>query len=260
MPMIMRVKYAKEGMMKYVSHLDLVRLFERAFRRAEIPLAFSQGFNPHPMVSFASPLSIGVSSESEYFDLVLGKEMKEAEFLVRINQTLPQGVRLIAAKYYGKEKIPSLMKESALIAYNVQGYASTSLSQSQLKRSLDAFLDLEEIPIEKTIKKNKYKNRRNHKTTRINIRPLIHTLLLETVEENYFSAKLQTHNLDSGTVKPIIVFRELFRFANIEIDLDQLSIHRLDVFRINGNSEYESILSEGYTTVQPLHIGKCDGE
>ncbi len=260
MPMMMRAKYAKEGMMKYLSHLDLVRLFERAFRRAEIPLAFSQGFNPHPIVSFASPLSIGVSSEAEYFDLVLSKAMHEAEFVRKLNHTLPEGIRLVTAKYHEIEKVPSLMKESALISYRVEGYADHTLETNQLESSLDIFLDGEEIWIDKIIKKNKYKHRRQQKITRINIRPLIHALAIQSVRDNYMSAEIQIHNLDSGTVKPLIVFREWFHSANLQIDLDQLSIHRLEVFRINEQAEYEPILPSDSSMVQELNSGKRDVE
>ena len=260
MPIMMRAKYAKEGMMKYVSHLDLVRIFERAFRRAEIPMAFSQGFNPHPMVSFASPLSIGVSSEAEYFDLVLREAVPEEEFIQKLNHTLPEGIRLMAAKYYENEKLPSLMKESALISYRVEGYADHTLELNQLEAALNNFLESEEILIDKTIKKNKYKHRRQQKTTRVNIRPLIYAFAIQSVKNNYLSAEIQIHNLDSGTVKPLIVFREWFCSANLQVDLDQLSIHRMEVFRINEQGEYAPILPADSAMAQELNRGKRDVE
>ncbi len=157
MPMIMRAKYTKVGMMKYISHLDLVRLFERAFRRAEIPMAFTQGFNPHPMVSFASPLSIGISSEAEYFDLVLASSMEEKEFFVRMNNTLPSEIQIKAAKFYPANKLTSLMKESTLLSYRIEGHSDALLRSETLEESLKTFLSQKEILIEKTIKKNKYK-------------------------------------------------------------------------------------------------------
>jgi len=60
------IKYTKEDRLKFISHLELIRVIERALRRGNIPLKFSEGFNPHPKISFAAPLSVGVSSQGEY--------------------------------------------------------------------------------------------------------------------------------------------------------------------------------------------------
>jgi radical SAM-linked protein len=65
------IKYTKEERVKYISHLDFLRLVQRAIRRADIPVAYSQGFNPHPRLSFASALAVGVTSEGEYLDIYL---------------------------------------------------------------------------------------------------------------------------------------------------------------------------------------------
>ena len=73
--MRLAVVFTKEAPVRFVSHLDVQRLFQRAFRRAKLPLAYSQGFNPHPLVSFATALSVGMTSRGEYLDVTLAEEL-----------------------------------------------------------------------------------------------------------------------------------------------------------------------------------------
>jgi len=73
-------------------------MFERAVRRSNIPIAYSKGFNPHPHIVFGLPLSVGVTSDSEYADFELEKDMKPEEFAQRLNQNLPEGVKIVEAK------------------------------------------------------------------------------------------------------------------------------------------------------------------
>ena len=67
--MKIRVKFSKHGAMKFIGHLDIMRYFQKAIRRAEIPIVFTEGFSPHMVMSFASPLGVGIESEGEYMDI-----------------------------------------------------------------------------------------------------------------------------------------------------------------------------------------------
>jgi len=93
MDMRLCLKYSLEEEGCFLSHLDLMRLMERAFRRANLPLAFSEGFNPHPRVSFASALAVGVTSEGEYLDVQLRENIPIQEVQKRLNMALPSGIR-----------------------------------------------------------------------------------------------------------------------------------------------------------------------
>ena len=240
--MMIRTKYKKSGMMKYLSHLDLIRLFERAFRRAKIPMAYTQGFNPHPKVAFASPLSIGVSSQAEYFDLVLTEEIDPADFLSSLNQTLPQGIEILKVQYYEENKKTSLMKESALIEYQIKGELKSLNSKAELQEKTHSFMNQDSIIVEKKMKKNKYKKRNREKTKAVDIRPLISSFTVDTVQDHTFTLNLWIQNLDSGTVKPISVCRQWISHAQLEVDLEDLEIHRLEVYRVNERGHYEAIL------------------
>ena len=94
--------FYKHEQVMFVSHLDMQRLFQRAFRRADLPLAYSNGFNPHPLLSFATALSVGYTSDCEYFDVMLSEYVSPAEFKRRVNAVLPQGVHIVDAVYAGE--------------------------------------------------------------------------------------------------------------------------------------------------------------
>lgn len=98
------LKYARDERVKYISHLDFVRLFHRAIRRADIPFMFSQGFNPHPIMTVSQPLSVGVTSDCEYMKVGFDGDFSEDELIRRINGALPPGYEVKAAKKIeGKE-------------------------------------------------------------------------------------------------------------------------------------------------------------
>ena len=85
----LRVKFIRGEEIKFISHLDLMRVFERALRRSEIPVAYSKGFNPHPQMVFGLPLSVGVTSQCEYADFKIEDNIEPNEFIQRLNDNLP---------------------------------------------------------------------------------------------------------------------------------------------------------------------------
>ncbi len=101
------LRYEKTEKTKYVSHLDFVRMFGRAMRRAHLPIAFSEGFNPHPLLTFALPLSVGYTSECEIIEIVLSEAVAPEEIMERLNAVLPEGVRILSA-YVGKSNMKKL--------------------------------------------------------------------------------------------------------------------------------------------------------
>lgn len=96
------VRFSKGEEVRYTSHLDVQRLFQRAFRRAKLPLAYSQGFNPHPLMGFAAALSVGHTSGAEWFDVKLKEYMDTDEFIKRVNAVLPKGFSVLSAMDAGE--------------------------------------------------------------------------------------------------------------------------------------------------------------
>lgn len=86
--------FSKKGNMKYISHLDLMRLFTRAMRRADLPLKMTEGFSPHPKFSIKRALKLGLESENEEALVVLRKELSPAEFKAKLQEQLPEGIEI----------------------------------------------------------------------------------------------------------------------------------------------------------------------
>lgn len=98
------LKYSRDDRVKYISHLDFVRLFHRTIRRTGMNFMFSQGFNPHPIMTVAQPLSVGVTSDCEYMKVGFDGEYSEQEIIETINNAFPPGYKILAAKQAeGKE-------------------------------------------------------------------------------------------------------------------------------------------------------------
>ncbi|MGW1678030.1 TIGR03936 family radical SAM-associated protein [Saccharopolyspora sp. NPDC002376] len=93
----LRLRYAKRGRLRFTSHRDVARTFERALRRAGVPMAYSQGFSPHPKVSWAGAVPTGVSSIAEYVELQLVEQVEPAALRVELNAALPEGIDVLDA-------------------------------------------------------------------------------------------------------------------------------------------------------------------
>lgn len=92
-----RVKYTKGEEIKFISHRDLMRLFQRAVRRAEIPIAYSQGFNPHMKISWGNALKVGQTSGGEYAELQVEGWTRPQELMSKLNGQLPKGIEILEA-------------------------------------------------------------------------------------------------------------------------------------------------------------------
>jgi len=106
-PARMRLRFAKTGAMRYLSHLELITVFTRAVSRGGVPILFSQGFHPHPRFSFATATSVGVESTAEYMDMFVADGVPAVEVLQRLNGVLPAGLKILEAEQVDV-KAPSL--------------------------------------------------------------------------------------------------------------------------------------------------------
>ncbi len=93
--MKVRVKFGKGEEIRFISHLNLIKAFVQALRRSKLPVAYSEGFSPHPRVSFGPPLPLGMKSRSEFADIVLEETIVIQEFKVGLNKSLPQGLEIL---------------------------------------------------------------------------------------------------------------------------------------------------------------------
>lgn len=103
-------RFAKKGQMKFISHLDLMRLFTRAFRRADFPLKITEGFNPHPKFSIKRALKLGLESENEEATVVLNQPINADEFRQRLQEQLPEGIEIKCPTFPNNSETVSLIK------------------------------------------------------------------------------------------------------------------------------------------------------
>jgi len=126
----LRLKFSRGDEVKYIAHLSLMRLWERALRRAGIPLAYSEGFNPHPKLSLAAPLPIGVTSEAELMDIILKKPFSPYSLIRDTAKQLPPGIDMLEVQQIPLG-MPSLQSQLRYAEYRVDVKASNSLEEMQ---------------------------------------------------------------------------------------------------------------------------------
>lgn len=147
------IKFTKEANIKFISHLDLMRTLQRVIRRADLPMEYSKGFNPHMAMSIAQPLSVGVYSDAEYMDIVLVEELDEKEVIEKLNAKTALGIKFLEARKVitkeGEKKLPQAMALIDAARFTVKMLCENSkVAEEKLK-------ELEENKEWITIKKSK---------------------------------------------------------------------------------------------------------
>jgi radical SAM-linked protein len=149
--MKVRIKFSKEGPIKFIGHLDIMRYFQKAIRRAEIDIAYSAGFSPHQIMSFAAPLSVGHESSGEYFDVELNSMKSEEDIKMRLNAVMAEGIEILKVAVLD-EKAGNAMASVAAADYLVSFRDSVNLPKDW-KEQLLAFYGREMIPVVKKTKR-----------------------------------------------------------------------------------------------------------
>lgn len=152
--MKVRIKFTKEGPMKFVGHLDTMRYFQKAIRRAELPIAFSGGYSPHMIMSFAAPLGVGVTSTGEYFDMELTATIPTDEICQRLNSQMIDGIHVLSARQVEDGKASKAMSLVAAADYLVEFRPGKAPADGWQTR-ITEFLKQPEILVTKETKKAK---------------------------------------------------------------------------------------------------------
>lgn len=139
----LRLRLGRGEEVKFISHLDIVRFWERAFRRAGIPLAYSQGFTPHPRLSVAAPLPVGVTSEAELMDIWLKRWMPPQSLMMMVKNQLPGGFDIFDVWEMGLN-IPSLQSSLAFAEYRSE--VRSEKDEQWVKDSIYSLLQTKELP------------------------------------------------------------------------------------------------------------------
>lgn len=225
----MRSKFYKKGDMVFISHLDLIRVFERAIRRADIPIVYTQGFNPHPIMAFATALGIGVASESEYIDIQLSDNTSGELFKNKLNSVLPEGLKIIKSKAI-PDKAKSLMSIIDSSSYLVRLKTKKILNRADINQHIENLLD-REIIIESKPKKQR-RNRRNREVQfkETNIRPFIKSIKLFSLEGYEILLEMHLAAGSRGNLKPEVVVEKLYELTDLPTEQYETRVKRLNLF------------------------------
>ena len=225
-----RFKMEKGEEIKFIGHLDLLVAFQRVLKRADIPIDYSKGFNPHQLVSFASPLGLGLTSKAEYGDFQLKEDLDAEEVRERINKNMPDGL-YISKLVKLKEGVKNTMTSLERADYEI--YFPDYITPDDIKENLDAFLSQKEIVVMKKTKKS---------TKEADIR------------EDIFSAEDISHDgkaaikiyVSSGSTRNLKcdTFAEAFcKFINKPFEKYKFNYCRTQMYMKDQKGEYVSLIS-----------------
>ena len=223
MSKIIRAKYKKEDDMIFISHLDLQRLLQRAFRRAEINLSYSQGFNPHPKMSYGNALALGVESQGEYVDIEIEDDIEVKEFLERINEQLPDGIKFVK----GQEIDPKTPSLSSIIVYGEYIFnidLEVPLSKEFVKSRVLNFVKSKEIIITKKNKKGK--------KVEVDIRPMIRNFDLVSLDDNRVTFVSTIATGSKANLNINILIPQILDMLNLDMDPREVGVLRRDLYKV----------------------------
>lgn len=221
-----RIMYAKTGPARYLSHLDLLRAFERAARRAGLPMAFTQGFNPHPKISFAAPLAVGTAGEAEFADVELTADFSPKEVAGALTKVMPEGLGLIEVRK-APDDIPPLMSVVERATYRAEGKLGSPVGNEELARHIKDFLSCAEIPVER---KNKAGERKKY-----DIRPGIFAVS-GRIDDDIIVIEAELKTGSSGNVRfeeVLSSFQEKFRLPVV----GRFALKRTGLYASGGDNK-----------------------
>lgn len=233
--MKVRIKYTKSGHLKFIGHLDVMRFFQKAVKRAGLDIAYSQGFSPHQLMSFAAPLALGVTSEGEYFDAEFNSLVSSDEFVRRFNEQMVDGMAVNDVVL-----LPDNAKNSMSIVagsdYHVtilekDNDANWKIRKEKLLEAVPHLLEKDTIEVIRKTKKNEKVE---------DIKPGIFKLCIDEDKIYMFLATGSEYNL-----KPESVMEALCKETGIEYNKFDYQVHRIETYMKNEQGELVSLLESG---------------
>lgn len=219
--MKVRIKFSKEGPVRFIGHLDIMRYFQKAIRRAGIDIAYSTGFSPHQIMSFASPLSVGHESCGEYFDVELNSITDTGDIKMRLNRTMAEGIQILQVAVLDETE-GNAMASVAAADYLISFRDSVSLP-NDWKEKLTAFYKKDKIPVIKKTKKGERE---------IDLKETIYQL--EIREDQVYML------LDAGSgsnMKPGFVLETFCTAENISLPEYPFRVRRLETYKRTGEGK-----------------------
>jgi len=225
--MKIRIRFKKEGAMKFIGHLDMMRYFQKVFRRADVDIEYSQGFSPHQLISFASPLGVGLTSEGEYMDIFVHSCDDSQTMIRRINAHMVEGVSVLSFKQIHDETKNSNAMALVAAADYIVAFRDGKCPPSLNEEAVAGFMAQNEIIVTKKTKKS---------VASTDIRPMIHALRFE---DHKLYMRIATGS--AANLKPELLISALYRMLGLELDAFDLLIHRMDMYAVRKNGSFISL-------------------
>ena len=226
--MKIRIKFAKQGVMRFIGHLDIMRYFQKAMRRAHIDIAFTEGFSPHMIMSFAAPLGVGLTSNGEYMDIEIRTPISSEDAIRQLNEVMVEGMKVLSFRQIEEGKAGKAMSLVAAADYTVSfrpGYEPEGDWQSKLEE----FIQKDSILVLKKTKKSEVET---------DIRPMIYQL---SVKDDKVHMTLATGS--AANLKPELVMSAFLKSEGLDLDPFALSVNRDDVYADIGTEENRKLTS-----------------
>lgn len=223
--MNIRMKFKKHGCMKFIGHLDIMRYFQKAIRRAGIDIAYSEGFSPHMIMSFAAPLGVGLTSEGEYVDLQVHSCQSSQKAVDALNSVMVEGMEVVSFLRL-PDNVKNAMASVAAADYFVkfrEGCAPESWEEK-----FQAFLQKDEMRIIKKTKKSE---------AEVDLKPMIYECRLQ---DGGIFMKVACGSVNN--LKPELVIEAFTKDADIELAPFALEVERREVYADLGTEAEKKLV------------------
>lgn len=231
-----RIKFRKYGALRFIGHLDVMRFFQKVMRRADIPIAFTGGYSPHMIMSFASPLGIGLSSDGEYFDIELSAPINSGEAVRRMNEACVEGIEVVSFRQIPEEKKMTGMTILAAADYLVQPKNNSGFLPEDWTARFEIFLAQSRIRIVKQTKRSEKE---------VDIRPMIYN---REIRGNAVFMQLAAGSAQN--LKPDLVMEAFCRYLDPGSDgqetgfrSEAFQYHRLEMYADAGTDAERKLVT-----------------
>ena len=226
--MKIRIKFSKHGAMKFIGHLDIMRYFQKAIRRADLDIVYTEGFSPHMVMSFASPLGVGLTSDAEYFDIEIHGTISSEEAVNRLNRVMVDGIKVLSFRQVPQDKANKAMSLVAAADYFVSYRDGKSPCRDWQQKLLEFYSQKQIVIVKKTKKSEK----------EMDIRPYIYKL--EQKDDGIF---MQLCAGSVTNIKPELVMEAFTQWLHVEQQPFSLLVHRMEMYADVGTEEKRQFVS-----------------
>lgn len=224
--MKVRLKFSKHGPVKYIGHLDILRYFQKCMRRAKVDIAYSTGFSPHQIMSFAQPLGVGMESDGEYVDIELNSHKGSGDLINRLNSVMVPGIKIENAVLL-PDGVKNAMASIAAASYKVVLKSGENFPQAVYDNA-KGFFNQKNIIITKETKKS---------TIEMDLKPHIYNY---TFNKDNFYCLVDASS--AGNIKSTQILEALYKYTGLEYRNLDFLVTRIDTFTNSGNDKKRKLV------------------